>query len=552
MAIDRAGLNFQMATIMVILVSGVVLAATSQSAPVHIEYAMPAANATEAAADDTPEFILYENFDHTLSSLWAVTCPSGPTWGLQSWSYNDGYRAMWCQAGGINGLPAPGFYRPNQDVELRWGPFSLLGASAANLAFSTRTILASGDVFSYGGSTSPSYHNGPSVTTTASGDWHSASVSLSSLCGKSTVYIWFRFTSDSSPMSVTEGVYVDTVRLTKTTPPPPPTLQWVGKHAWVTDGVKPDSGGPDSTVFVFKVKYTDPSGASPSLKRLVLARREGKKWRDYQNLAMAKESGTLATGAIYSCTMQLGNESLRYYFKFKGADGALVAGEPANWTLGPGIVGPPKLWWEGSAGYVTDGVHPDTGPPGTHMKFRVYYTDSEGDVPTTCQVRVRRDGQQIGLKTMKPWTSGDYRTGKTYQTWLAFGKPGVLEYRFEFADDDGDATGTPTEWQTGPILTSSGDPMVSLLTAMPTSAGAQVTFSLAGAADVSATVLNIAGRPVRTLCADQACEAGMNTLVWNALSDRGLRVPSGTYLIRITARAGDGAQSSALATVAVR
>lgn len=92
-------------------------------------------------------------------------------------------------------------------------------------------------------------------------------------------------------------------------------------------------------------------------------------------------------------------------------------------------------------------------------------------------------------------------------------------------------------------------PSLSALAAVPTGSGAQITFALSSPAAVEARVLNTAGRPVRTLCHAHECEAGVNALVWNGQSDRGLHVPSGTYLVRITARNGDGEQRAALCSV---
>ncbi|MGC9318629.1 MAG: hypothetical protein ACP5KN_11430 [Armatimonadota bacterium] len=48
------------------------------------------------------------------------------------------------------------------------------------------------------------------------------------------------------------------------------------------------------------------------------------------------------------------------------------------------------------------------------------------------------------------------------------------------------------------------------------------------------------------------CEQGVKSLAWNALSDRGLAVPSGTYLMRLTARAGDGQTSSRVCIVTLQ
>ena len=69
---------------------------------------------------------------------------------------------------------------------------------------------------------------------------------------------------------------------------------------------------------------------------------------------------------------------------------------------------------------------------------------------------------------------------------------------------------------------------------------------------VDARILNMAGRPVKTICRARDCEAGSNTLLWNAQSDQGLPVPNGTYLIEVMAKAGDGTQARGLGQVRVR
>jgi flagellar hook assembly protein FlgD len=64
-------------------------------------------------------------------------------------------------------------------------------------------------------------------------------------------------------------------------------------------------------------------------------------------------------------------------------------------------------------------------------------------------------------------------------------------------------------------------------------------------------VLNLAGRPVRVIGRDSLCEAGQKTLVWNAASDAGLRVPDGLYLVEVTARDDGGGLTRALTQVRV-
>jgi hypothetical protein len=83
--------------------------------------------------------------------------------------------------------------------------------------------------------------------------------------------------------------------------------------------------------------------------------------------------------------------------------------------------------------------------------------------------------------------------------------------------------------------------------AVPSAAGAQITFGLSGAAEVTATVLNVAGRPIKTLVADKPLPAGQQTLLWDRRGGNGLPVPSGLYVVQLTARDASGGQATTLA-----
>jgi Lectin C-type domain len=339
---------------------------------------------------------------------------------------------------------------------------------------------------------------------------------------------------------------------------PDAVLTWVGTPGYQSDGVDPNSGNPASsaspTDFTFRVQYIDPTGAPPTSADCVLEYKRAAVWHSWWTLPMTLESGDPATGAVYACSTQLPDEVLRYRFDFRSTTGTLVTGyPPCQWSPGPRIVGPPKLYWSKRAGYGIDGVKPNSGPVGTTFTFEVLYQDSHGDPPTTAQVLLRRNGTDIREKAMVALPDGGFRQGRLFSTSLVIRRSGTYEYRFEFADVSGLASGRPTLWTAGPTITGSAAALtVSALAASPEGVGAQVVFSLSAPGELEARVLNLAGRPVRTLCYARSCEAGANTLFWDARNSTGLRVPAGSYLIEVTARAPNGTQAHCLAAVQVK
>lgn len=337
-----------------------------------------------------------------------------------------------------------------------------------------------------------------------------------------------------------------------------PWLMWAGTTGYVSDGVNPQAGDPDTspapTTFTFKAKYLDASGAPPSLARCVIQRlvcdpAGGVRWVKYKSLPMTLESGSVAEGAIYSVSTTLANYTLKYRFLFKTAGGSLVNGPPNNYILGPKLDGRPHLCWTGNAGFATDGVEPNAGRG--KFRFQVMYTDSWGTAPSTYEVVVQRNGVLYARKTMFPETGGSYQTGKIYRTSLFITKPGAYRYRFRFHDGADFANGDPATWNAGPDIVTGGAAVTSLV-AIPIHNGVQITFNLASAADVTATVMNVAGRPVRSIASDKALEAGLQTLMWDRRADNGLPTPAGLYLIKVTARNQDGEQSTVMATVSLR
>ena len=267
-----------------------------------------------------------------------------------------------------------------------------------------------------------------------------------------------------------------------------PSVDWAGTPGYTGDGLEQEGGDPDSTTFTYKARYTDPEGLPPRRAAVMLQRVGCAAWVQDRVLPLTLESGDIATGAIYSAATQLPNEVYRYSFRFLAGDGFAVTGPPTTgWTPGPLLQGPPKLCWSPRWPFRTDGVTPDSGAAGSWFRFEVRYLDSAGDAPLMHRVRLQRNGAPYFTRTLAPMPGGDDRTGRNYTALFAINDPGTYRYRFVFADDDGDATGDPTGWTTGPTVTGGAAAIqIASLAAVPTARGAQVTLSLSSAARVTA------------------------------------------------------------------
>ncbi|MHB8996502.1 MAG: M6 family metalloprotease domain-containing protein [Armatimonadota bacterium] len=111
-------------------------------------------------------------------------------------------------------------------------------------------------------------------------------------------------------------------------------------------------------------------------------------------------------------------------------------------------------------------------------------------------------------------------------------------------------------WRTSAPVTIVRSPAAVALTvgaaAAPTrTEGAAITVNLSAAAAVEIQICNLAGRIVGQL-PRQHLEAGARHLLWNGSSVNGTSVPSGMYVVKVTARGDDGTQAQALSSLAVR
>jgi hypothetical protein len=349
----------------------------------------------------------------------------------------------------------------------------------------------------------------------------------------------------------------------------PPTLAWVGQGALANGGVDPAIGEPESTQFDFRMKITDLDGTPPRRMYVRIRRMEDRRrWQTLATLPLAAVGGTWADGMVCGATTTLPNGSYVYRFYATDNEGMVATGEPVRWHPGPEIVAPPQLWCTGLAGRTYDYLEPGVGVADhTRFSFAVQYTDGEGTLPLVHQLELQKkvaDGTWHHFKTipMKAWAGGP-ADGKLY-VWQTKLPAGEYRHRFVFEDEDGPATGADsagpdaTQWVSGPNVREAGPDAVAggrattvSVAAVPSGGGAEIVLSLSAPMAVDARVLNVAGRPVRTLCRAQECSAGTSTLLWNAQSDRGLAVPNGTYVIEVMAKAADGGQARSLTQVGI-
>lgn len=111
---------------------------------------------------------------------------------------------------------------------------------------------------------------------------------------------------------------------------------------------------------------------------------------------------------------------------------------------------------------------------------------------------------------------------------------------------------TPRHFVLCIVKEEDGAAVVSGLTAQQASTAAcSLTYALSRAANVMIDVFNIAGRRVRRLPQRELRTAGIQTAVWDLRAENGRPVPSGMFLVRVTARTEDGQQASALTTLTV-
>jgi len=351
-------------------------------------------------------------------------------------------------------------------------------------------------------------------------------------------------------------------------------LTWAGDAGYTTDGVNPDAAAAE-TNFVFRVKYTNGlvnPGVAPSAVTLNLTRNgipvAGSPF------TMAQESGgpyDYSAGVVFRQAIVLSQAGGVYVYRFRayvgGVEVASLPLSPAPPKPGPQVVNP--LAWLGATGtyyaYQNDGVDPDSAGVGSPFSFRIKYTDPLGTPPdgwagdpvSGVQLSLFRNGVAMPgspFAMTNEFGTSDWVNGVVFVHTLWLDQGGTYTYRFRAFVGGLEVGAMPKASdpaQAGPVVTGGGGLTVSGISAQQAGGGVALTYALSADAEVEATVLNMAGRPIAQLQSSGVQAAGVQALQWNGRNAAGSVVPAGLYLVRITARTTDGESASGLCSASI-
>ncbi len=225
-----------------------------------------------------------------------------------------------------------------------------------------------------------------------------------------------------------------------------PYLEWVGDVNFVVDGVNPDTAVGGSN-FTFRVKYFDANNDAPTTDQ-ILVDIDGDGSDEAINMTGEVGDVNYTDGRIYSTTTSIarpvgGPGDVDYRFNFISTD-STAGGDPSVNNQFYVRNNPPILDWSGNQNFESDGVHPNTGPPG-NFDFEILYTDTDGDDPASITLVI--DDTQPGYDMIAG--SGNVLTGKTFTKTLPLNVIGNHDYRFTATDNT--VWGNSATIQTGPL-----------------------------------------------------------------------------------------------------
>ena len=145
--------------------------------------------------------------------------------------------------------------------------------------------------------------------------------------------------------------------------------------------------------------------------------------------------------AVFATSAQTGSTTytVAVSTSVKDANGnPMASGYPFSYTTQAVSNNAPVLSWA-SAGCLTEGVRPRTGPSGGYYEFRVVYADAEGACPSYINVVVNGNTYALGNND-----GASCQTGRTYYQTVTINTVGDLNYYFTASDGTSQATGIPT------------------------------------------------------------------------------------------------------------
>jgi len=168
--------------------------------------------------------IMTDGFEEAFPGVWSIYVGGVDAyWGKDSYRSNSGSYSAFCAKSGSAGVDPPSDYLNNMDAWMVYGPFSLVGATDAELNFYMWALTQINfDYFKYLASINGTSFYGWQM----SGVWNSWTYrsfdltnvgSLGNLCGQPQVWIAFQFKSNSS-FTYDGGAFIDDVVLRKYVP----------------------------------------------------------------------------------------------------------------------------------------------------------------------------------------------------------------------------------------------------------------------------------------------------------------------------------------------
>lgn len=116
----------------------------------------------------------------------------------------------------------------------------------------------------------------------------------------------------------------------------PPTLDWTGETNYLSDGLNPETGD-TSTIFTFRIKYTDQDNDAPSLGDPKLHLKKGGFEIAGSPFEMTFEGGSPSSGAIYTFSITL-VEGMDYAYYFTASDERGAPATPTEEIEGPDVI----------------------------------------------------------------------------------------------------------------------------------------------------------------------------------------------------------------------